>query len=89
MKKELLKMALTQGPKVFPGVLIFLKKWWWALLLGALVFGSLGLWLAISIALWVWQVLPEILGYVLNHFAPAFEGIVPPAAAPMTPVESM
>ena len=82
MKRTLLKMAITQGPRLFPGLMAFLRWWWWALLLAVLLLGGLALWIGISLLLWAWETLPHVLGYFINHFAPAFEGL------PQGPAES-
>lgn len=71
MKREILMYGLKHGQKAAPGVFAFLRRWWWAILLGILVLVGLGIWAAIALVFWVWEVAPHLVAYVLNHFAPA------------------
>jgi hypothetical protein len=81
MKKELFTAALKHGPGLLPGVFAFIKRWFWLLILGGIVFAILAVWLVFSVVFWAWDSLPHILSYVLNHFAPVWQNL-----PPVTPV---
>ncbi len=81
MKKQLFKAALQHGPQLLPGVLAFAKRWLWLIILGGIVLALLLGWVAIALLLWAWDLLPQILSYVVNHFAPVWQNL--PAAVPL------
>lgn len=82
MKKELFKAALQHGPQLFPALITFVKRWLWLIILGGLLLLILFIWLALALLGWVWETLPHLLSYVLNHFAPVWQNL---PAAPSTP----
>jgi hypothetical protein len=76
MKLQALMFLLSRGGglgRTVPGLLTFLRRWWWALLLGGVLMLGLLAWLAVTLLLWAWHTLPDVLAYVVQHFAPVWQ----------------
>jgi uncharacterized membrane protein YpjA len=82
MKREMLMFGLKHGKNAAPGLFAFIRKWWWAIALAIFTFIGLGLWAAIALALWLWEAAPQVVAYVLNHFAPAVAPVLEQYRAP-------
>ena len=76
ISKLLLKAVLHQGPRYLPALFLFIRRWWILLLIIAILSIIFFGWLAFVLLIWVWNTLPHILGYLVEHFAPALQPLL-------------